>query len=101
MLATGRTETVRDFVTMAARAAGYELAWEGQGERETGRCTRTGKFMVRVNPAFYRPAEVDQLIGDASKARRELGWAPTTTLEELCTMMVEADIRRNERGVSY
>jgi len=101
VLATGRTETVRDFVSMAARSAGYELAWEGQGERETGRCTRTGKVLVRVNPAFYRPAEVDQLIGDASKARRELGWAPTTTLEELCTMMVEADIRRNERGVSY
>ena len=101
VLATGRTETVRDFVTMAGRSAGFDLAWEGQGERETGRCNRTGKVIVRVNPAFYRPAEVDQLIGDASKARRELGWAPTTTLEELCTMMVEADIRRNERGVSY
>jgi len=54
-----------------------------------------------VNPRFYRPAEVELLIGDASKAERELGWKPQTTLEQLCTMMVEADLRRNERGASF
>ncbi|WP_205703043.1 GDP-mannose 4,6-dehydratase, partial [Paraburkholderia kururiensis] len=62
---------------------------------------QTGHVIVRVNPKFYRPAEVDLLIGDATKAERELGWKPTTTLEELCQMMVEADIRRNEAGYSF
>ena len=62
---------------------------------------KSGKTIVRVNPKFYRPAEVELLIGDASKARRELGWEPTTTLEQLCQMMVEADIRRNQQGFSF
>ncbi|MCX8085822.1 MAG: GDP-mannose 4,6-dehydratase [Rhodocyclaceae bacterium] len=61
----------------------------------------SGKTVVRVNPKFYRPAEVDLLIGSPEKAKRELGWAPKTTLEELCQMMVEADLRRVERGVSF
>ena len=100
VLATNRTETVRDFVSMAARGAGYELAWQGSGEQEVAVDCKTGKTLVRVNPKFYRPAEVELLIGNADKARRELGWEPKTTLEELCQMMVEADIRRNELGVS-
>jgi GDPmannose 4,6-dehydratase len=98
VLATGRTETVRDFVDMAARAAGYGLAWEGAGEQEVARDSQSGKVLVRVNPQFYRPAEVDLLIGDPAKARNELGWVPKVTLEQMCQMMVEADIRRNERG---
>lgn len=101
VLATNRTETVRDFVSMAARAAGFELAWEGHGESEVGMDTKSGRTIVRVNPKFYRPAEVDLLIGDPSKAQRELGWAPKTTLEELCQMMVEADLRRNKAGFSF
>jgi GDPmannose 4,6-dehydratase len=101
VLATNRTETVRDFVTMAFKGAGIALEWSGSGEQETGRCNRTGKQLVRVSPKFYRPAEVDLLIGDASKARRELGWAPATTLEQLCQMMVDADLRRNELGFSF
>jgi GDPmannose 4,6-dehydratase len=101
VLATNRTETVRDFVTMAGRAAGFDLVWEGQDEREVGIDTRSSKTVVRVNPKFYRPAEVELLIGDPAKAARELGWQPTTSLEQLCQMMVEADIRRNERGCSY
>ena len=100
VLATNRTETVRDFVSMAARGAGYELAWQGSGEQEVAVDCKTGKTLVRVNPKFYRPAEVELLIGNADKARRELGWEPKTSLEELCQMMVEADIRRNELGVS-
>lgn len=100
VLATNRTETVRDFVSMAARGAGYELVWQGDGEQEVGVDKKTGKTLVRVNPKFYRPAEVELLIGNAEKAKRELGWEPKTTLEELCQMMVEADIRRNELGVS-
>jgi GDPmannose 4,6-dehydratase len=64
-------------------------------------CGKTGKELVRVSPRFYRPAEVDLLIGDASKARRELGWEATTSLEQLCQMMVDADLRRNEQGFSF
>ncbi|WP_412022347.1 GDP-mannose 4,6-dehydratase [Burkholderia cepacia] len=101
VLATNRTETVRDFVSMAAQAAGFELAWEGSGEKEIGVDTRSGKLIVRISPKFYRPAEVDLLIGNPAKAQAELGWTPQTTLEQLCQMMVEADIRRNEAGVSF
>jgi GDPmannose 4,6-dehydratase len=100
VLATNRTETVRDFVTMAFKGVGTEIAWSGKDENEIGVDTKTGKTLVRVNPKFYRPAEVDLLIGDPGKAKRLLGWEPTTTLEELCRMMVEADLRRNEAGVS-
>ncbi|KVA43202.1 GDP-mannose 4,6-dehydratase [Burkholderia cepacia] len=101
VLATNRTETVRDFATMAGKAAGYDLVWEGRDEKEVGIDRVSGKTIVRINPKFYRPAEVDLLIGDPRKAREELGWEPRTTLEELCQMMVEADIRRNEAGASF
>ncbi|KQQ47446.1 GDP-mannose 4,6 dehydratase [Duganella sp. Leaf126] len=101
VLATNRSETVRDFVTMAFRAAGIDLAWQGAAAQETGICRASGRVLVRVNPKFYRPAEVDLLIGDATKASTELGWQPHTTLEQLCRMMVEADLRRNRAGVSF
>jgi GDPmannose 4,6-dehydratase len=98
VLATGRTETVRDFATMAFRAAGIDIEWRGEGLAETAVDTASGRTVVRINRKFYRPAEVDLLIGDPAKAREKLGWAAKTTLEELCRMMVEADLRRNERG---
>lgn len=101
VLATNRTETVRDFVGMAAKAAGFDIAFQGREENEIGIDRKTGKTMVRVNPKFYRPAEVELLIGDPEKARNELDWEPKTTLEELCQMMVEADIRRNKNGISF
>jgi GDPmannose 4,6-dehydratase len=101
VLATNRTETVRDFVRMAAKAADIELVFEGAAESEIGVDTRTGKTVVRVNRQFYRPAEVELLIGNAEKAKRELGWEPRTTLEELCSMMVNADLRRNATGFSF
>ena len=101
VLATGRTETVRDFVRMAFKAVGMDLEFIGQGEQETGVEVGSGRTVVRVNPKFYRPAEVDLLIGSPEKARRELGWEPKTTLEQLCQMMVEADLRRVERGISF
>ena len=101
VLATNRTETVRDFVSMAAKAAGFDLKWEGSAEAEVGIDKASGKTLVRVNPKFYRPAEVELLIGNPEKAFRELGWKPETSLEQLCQMMVEADIRRNEAGFSF
>ncbi|MCB1856149.1 MAG: GDP-mannose 4,6-dehydratase [Halieaceae bacterium] len=101
VLATNRTESVRDFVEMAFRAVGRSLEWEGSADQERGRCARSGEVVVAVNPAFYRPAEVDLLIGDPAKARRELGWEPVVTLEELCDMMVRADLVRVERGASF
>lgn len=101
VLATNRTETVRDFVSMAAKAVDIDLQWQGEAEQEQGIDAKTGKVVVRVNPAFYRPAEVELLIGDPGKAERELGWKPKTTLEELCKMMVDADLKRIERGFSF
>jgi GDPmannose 4,6-dehydratase len=100
ILATNRSVTVRDFVTLAAQCAGFDLVFEGAGESEVGIDRRNGRTMVRVNPRYYRPAEVDLLIGDASKAKRELSWEAKTTLESLCEMMVNADVARNERGFS-
>ena len=95
VLATGRTETVRAFVQLACKAAGIGILFEGTGESEIGVDAETGKTIVSVNPAFYRPAEVDLLVGDASKAENVLGWRSDTTLEALCNEMVEADRRRN------
>ena len=101
VLATNRTETVRDFVRMAFKATGVDLEFKGSDVNEIGVDVATGKTVVRVNPKFHRPAEVDLLIGNPEKAKQKLGWEPKTTLEELCAMMVEADLRRNERGFSF
>ena len=100
-LATNRTETVRDFVRMAFKGAGVSVDFQGSAEDETAVDVATGKTVVRVNPKFYRPAEVDLLIGNPTKAKNVLGWAPQTTLEQLCQMMVEADLRRNQAGFSF
>lgn len=101
VLATGRTETVRDFVEMAFKTAGLPIEWQGTGMQEVGTCMASGRAIVRINPKYYRPAEVELLIGDPSRARDELGWQARISLEELCAMMVEADLRRIGRGVSY
>ena len=101
VLATNRTETVREFVTMAFKAVDIELEFRGSGEKETAIDKATGEILVRVNPKFYRPAEVELLIGDPKKAKDELGWEPQTSLEELCAMMVKEDLRRNEIGFFF
>ncbi|KAA6101497.1 MULTISPECIES: GDP-mannose 4,6-dehydratase [Pantoea] len=101
VLATNRTETVRDFVSMAFKAAGIELRFEGKDEQEVAIDVATNKVVVKVNPKFYRPAEVELLIGNPQRAKDILGWEPKTTLEELCAMMVKEDLRRNEQGFSF
>ena len=101
VLATNRTETVRDFVSMAFKAVGITINWSGEAEDEQGIDAATGKILVTINPKFYRPTEVELLIGNPAKAKEVLGWEPKTNLEELCRMMVEADLRRNEKGFSF
>ena len=101
VLATGHMESVRHFVELAFAATGVTLAWRGSGVDETGVDVATGTTRVRVNPDFYRPAEVDQLLGNASKAKDVLGWSARTPLSSLCRMMVEADLTRIDRAVSY
>lgn len=101
VLATNRTETVRDFVSMAFKAAGIELRFEGKDDQEVAIDIATNKVVVKVNPKFYRPAEVELLIGNPQRAKDILGWEPKTTLEELCAMMVEEDLRRNIQGFSF
>jgi len=101
VLATNRTETVRDFVAMAFKAADIDVEFSGKDEQEVAVDTATGKTVMRIDPQFYRPAEVELLIGDPAKATEALGWKPQTTLEQLCRMMVEADLRRNRAGFSF
>jgi GDPmannose 4,6-dehydratase len=101
VLATNRTETVRDFVSMAFKAAGFNLRFDGHNESEVGIDVDSGKTLVRVNPKFFRPSEVELLIGLPQKAKDVLGWEPKTSLEELCKMMVDADMFRNEQGFSF
>ena len=101
VLATHRTETVRDFVHMAFKAAGIHVEFQGQAEAERAIDTATGTTVMRVNPRYYRPAEVDLLVGNPAKAQAQLGWTPRTTLEQLCQMMIDADLRRNQQGQSF
>lgn len=102
VLATNRTETVRSFVEMAFKAVDIGVEWSGSAENEIGKNPQTGEVIVKINQKFYRPAEVDLLIGDYTHAKNKLGWEPKTTLEQLCKMMVDADLRRyQEKGVTF
>jgi len=101
VLATNRTETVRSFVEMAFKAVDIEIVWKGKDEDEVGYNAKTNDKLIVVDKVFYRPAEVELLIGDASKAKTNLGWEATTNLEQLCALMVEADLERNKIGASF
>jgi GDPmannose 4,6-dehydratase len=101
VLATGRTERVRDFFEMSCKAVDINIDWKGTGVDEVGIDTATGKEILKINPEFYRPAEVELLIGNAKKAKEDLGWEANTSLEQLCKMMVEADLRRIKEGISF
>lgn len=101
VLATNRTETVRDFVRMAFKGAGVIVDFIGCAENEIAIDVASNKTVMRINPEFYRPAEVELLIGDPAKAKAKLGWESKTSLEQLCQMMVEADLNRNQIGFSF
>ena len=94
VLATGVTTRIRDFVTSAAQALDIDLIWEGAGVDETATDRKTGRQIVRINPEFFRPAEVDLLIGDATKAKEALGWSATVQIDELETMMAKSDFNQ-------
>ncbi|MEC4685041.1 MAG: GDP-mannose 4,6-dehydratase [Nitrospirota bacterium] len=97
VLATGETHSVREFVENAFKAAGYDIEWEGEGVNTKGMDKKSGKVLVEVSPEFYRPAEVEILIGNPAKAVEKLGWESRTKLEDLVRIMVEADLRRVEK----
>ncbi len=97
VIATGKTHSVREFCERAFRRAGFELAWRGSGAEEKGIDARTGRALVEIDTRYLRPAEVDRLEGDASKARRALGWAPKLTFEELTDLMTDADLEEAVR----
>ncbi len=101
VLATGVTSTVRDFVSLAFNEIGIKIEWSGKGEKEVGIDGSSGKQLVVINPKFYRPAEVELLIGDSTKARQKLGWNSPTNLKELTKIMVQSDLQRNQDGASF
>ena len=101
VLATGETHTVREFCEAAFARAGMELSFKGNGVKEIGIDAKTGEELVAIDPRYFRPTEVDLLLGDPSRARRELGWTPTVGFKELVEMMVDADIRAVQRGEQF
>lgn len=101
ILATNRTTSVRSFLKMAFSFVGIDIGFEGSGPNEVGLCQRTGKVLVKVDPDYYRPTEVDLLIGDPSKAKHQLGWEPKISVEALCKEMVQADLYRVEQELRH
>jgi len=95
VLATNETHSVREWIEVCFKFTEKDIIWEGKNENETGKDARTGKILVKVNPEFFRPAEVEMLIGDYSKAKRELGWEPKTKYKELAETMLKNDIEKN------
>src|SRR6202008_2802077 len=103
VLATGETRSVREFVELAFAEVGRSIEWRGKGGEEPGVDKRTGKTVVRIDPIYFRPTEVDLLIGDASKAHKKLGWKPRVSFEELVRMMYEHDLAEEsgKAGLKY
>jgi GDPmannose 4,6-dehydratase len=97
VISTGETHTVREFVEAAFGEAGFRLEWRGEGKKERGVDSSTGRALVLIDPRYFRPAEVDILLGDFSKAKRILGWEPTVRFRELVAMMFKADLDAAER----
>src|SRR5471030_2930618 len=100
VLATGETRSVREFVEHAFAELGRNIEWRGKGVEETGVDKKSGKTVVRIDPVYFRPTEVDMLIGDASKARQKLGWTPKTSFAKLVKEMVAGDLAIARRKVA-
>lgn len=94
VIATGETHSVREFIEVAFRCAGCDIVWEGKGIEEKGRDRHSGKILVEVSTEFMRPADVDVLVGDYSKAKERLGWQPLTRFEDMISIMVDRDMKR-------
>ena len=94
VVATGETHSVRDFAEFAFKYAGFDIVWEGKGIKEKGIDKKTGRTLIEVSAEFFRPAEVDILMGDYAKAKEKLGWQPRTKFQDLVSIMVDADIKR-------
>lgn len=93
VLATGETHTVREFVELAFKEVGIHIKWNGNGVDEKGIDEKTGKILIDINPRYFRPTEVDLLLGDPTKAKKEIGWEPKTSFKDLIKMMVESDMK--------
>jgi GDPmannose 4,6-dehydratase len=100
VLATGEAHSVREFTEEAFRRVGIDVEWQGSGEQETGRNAATGDVLVEIDPRYYRPTEVDSLLGDASKAERVLGWKPLTSFSQLVTEMMDSDLAQMRKGLT-
>ena len=101
VLATGETHTVREFVELAFAELGYEIEWQGEGVNEKGIDKATGRVLVEVDPRYFRPAEVELLWGDSTKARIELGWKPSYSFMDLVKEMVQSDLENLKNGGEY
>ena len=97
ILATNETHSIREFAEQAAKCLGYDLVWTGKGLKEKGVDKKTKKVLIEIDPVYFRPAEVDVLLGDYSKAKRALGWKPTTTFKDLAKLMAEADLEHESK----
>ena len=97
VLATGISTSIRDFTTQAFSEAGISLEWSGSGVNEVGKNAQTGKLLVSVDPTYFRPTEVDLLIGDATKAKEKLGWSPTCDLNQLISEMISSDLEEAKK----
>jgi len=96
VIATNETHTVREFVEETAKHLGFDLEWQGKGVDEKGVDKKTGQTIIKIDPKYFRPSEVDLLIGDYSKAKKELGWSPETTFKDLVKLMVDSDLKKEQ-----
>jgi GDPmannose 4,6-dehydratase len=100
VIATGEQHSVREFVTLAGAELGIDIGWQGKGVEETGVCRRSGKTIVQIDPRYFRPTEVETLLGDASKARSKLGWAPEISFKALVKEMAAEDLELARRDAT-
>ena len=101
VIATGETHSVREFTELAFKELGIKILWKGEGREEVGLDASTGKVLIEIDPRYYRPTEVELLIGDPSKAKEKLGWEPKVKLKELVKIMVKTDEESVQRNHTF